>query len=73
MTIARDHTLAEVAEAIGMSKRWVRDQIKAGAAHQRYGNRIRFTDAQVDALRARFATSPVRTSITATRRNRRAS
>ena len=70
--IARDHTLAEVAEALGMSKRWVRDQIKAGAAHQRYGNRIRFTDSQVDELRARFATVPVRTQITA-RRGRRAS
>ena len=73
MTLAKDHTIAEVSEALEMSTRWVRDQIAAGASHQRYGNRIRFTDAQVEALKARFTKSPVEAGITTSRRGRRAS
>lgn len=49
----RDFTLDEVAAALGMSPRWVRDRIRLdGAAHQRYGRNIRFTADQVAALRA---------------------
>ena len=55
MTLERDYSLTEVAEALGMSYRWLHQQVRDGAAHQRYGNRIRFTSEQVDALRRRFA------------------
>jgi excisionase family DNA binding protein len=47
-------TVAEVAHVLGMSERWVRKQVAEGATHQRYGNRIRFTREQVEALRAPF-------------------
>lgn len=48
-----DFTLAEVADALGVSTRWVRDRIRLdGVAHQRYGHKIRFTPEQVAELRA---------------------
>lgn len=48
-----DYTLEEVAEALGMSTRWVRDRIRLdGAEHVRYGKHIRFTRDQVAQLRA---------------------
>lgn len=56
MSLAVDYSLAEVAQALGMSERWVRNQIKIGAEHQRYGHKIRFTAAQVDKLRREFTT-----------------
>jgi predicted DNA-binding protein YlxM (UPF0122 family) len=66
-----DYTLEEVAEALGMSSRWVRDRIRLdGAVHQRYGHKIRFTPAQVDALRAAHAQAPVEQSVTTGRKKR---
>lgn len=60
-----DFTLQEVADALSMSTRWVRDQIRAGAEHTRYGGRIRFTAEQVAKLRAahvrNLVTEPVTT------------
>lgn len=48
-----DYTIEEVADALGMSTRWVRDRIRLdGAEHVRYGRYIRFTAEQVDKLRA---------------------
>ena len=67
MTLQRDYSMTEVAEALGMSYRWVRHQVQTGAAHQRYGNRIRFTPEQVEALRARFASAPAPKGVTARR------
>lgn len=52
MTLPQTYTLAEVAEALGMSERWVREQIKDGAVHMRAGRKIRFTEEQYNALRA---------------------
>ena len=74
MTLERDYSMAEVADALGMSYRWLHQQVREGAAHQRYGNRIRFTSEQVDALRRRFTAGavPAAGPITA-RRGRRAS
>lgn len=72
MTLQTDYTLAEVADALKMSPRWLRQQIAAGAAHQRYGNRIRFTPEQVEELRGKLAAVPVEAGVT-TRRTRRAS
>lgn len=75
MTLEPDYTLAEVAEALGMSDRWVRKQIKDGAEHNRYGHVIRFTAEQVEKLRAgkvRNAEPEAVESIT-TGRKRRAS
>lgn len=66
--LARDFSLAEVADALGMSERWVRTRVKEGAEHQRYGHKIRFTAEQVDRLRARHTKQPVAQSITTGRK-----
>lgn len=72
-SLPSDYTLEEVAEALGMSTRWVRDRIRLdGAAHQRYGHKIRFTPKQVEALRARHTTTPVEQSVTTGRKKRTA-
>lgn len=69
MSLAPDFTLGEVAEALGMSERWVRDRVNLdGAAHQRYGRKIRFTPEQVDQLRAMHTKAPVKPSMTTGRK-----
>lgn len=71
MTLNPDFTLAEVAEALGMSERWVRDRVNLdGAAHQRYGRKIRFTAEQVEELRGRHTQAPVQQSVTTGRKKR---
>ncbi|MBS45336.1 MAG: hypothetical protein CMH83_19630 [Nocardioides sp.] len=61
----RDYTLSEVAEALGMSERWVRDRIRLdGIAHQRYGRGIRFTAEQVAALRSAHSHSLAKEPVT---------
>jgi predicted DNA-binding protein YlxM (UPF0122 family) len=71
--LEKDYTLSEVAKALSMSTRWLRDRIKADQLpHQKYGHKILFTAAQVEAIRARYAATPVEQSIT-TGRKRRAS
>lgn len=72
MNLERDYSIAEVAEAIGMSDKWIRQRIKDGAEHLRYGHKIRFTSAQVEKLRAAHTQAPAVESIT-TGRKRRAS
>lgn len=70
-----DYSLAEVAKAIGMSTRWIRDRVndeKDPAEHLRYGHKIRFTAGQVELLRQRHtkaAPSPA-ASITTGRKKR---
>lgn len=60
MTLEPDYSLEEVAEAIGMSTRWIRDRCNLdGAEHIRYGHKIRFTEAQVEKLRATHTKVPV--------------
>lgn len=64
-----DFTLDEVAEALGMSTRWVRDRIRLdGAEHQRYGHKIRFTPDQVELLRRSHVATPAKRSITTGRK-----
>lgn len=73
MTLSPDYTLKQVAAALGMSERWIRQQVADGAEHIRYGNRIRFTSEQVEKLRApnvRQAEPPIAQSITTGRRKR---
>jgi hypothetical protein len=66
-----DYTLEQVAEALSMSTRWVRDRIRVdGAEHQRYGHKIMFTFDQVEKLRAAHATAPVQQSVTTGRKKR---
>lgn len=72
MTLDKDYSLGEVAEALGMSERWVRQRVAEGAEHLRYGHKIKFTAAQVDKLRAAHISQPVTQSLT-TGRKRRAS
>lgn len=62
--LAKDYDLNEVAEALGMSTRWVRQQCKDGAVHNRYGQKIRFTAAQVELLRESRTKRPTEESIT---------
>lgn len=77
--LPRDYDLDEVAAALGMSTRWVRDRIKAGEKgeksyieHIRRGHKIRFTAEQVEALRlADTATAPVQSVTTGKKRTRR--
>ena len=65
MSLEKDYPLEEVADALGMSTRWVRDRIRLdGVEHQRYGHVIRFTEAQVAKLRADHVKVPVVESIT---------
>lgn len=52
MELEQNYTLDEVAEALRMSTRWVRQQVQAGAEHQRYGRKIMFTAKQVEDLRS---------------------
>lgn len=71
-----DYSLAEVAKAIGMSTRWIRDRVNDEnnpAEHLRYGHKIRFTDAQVKKLREQHTKSsaPVVASITTGRKKSR--
>lgn len=69
--LARDFTLEEVADALRVSKRWVRDRIRLdGAEHQRKGHKITFSAEQVDKLRAACAKAPVDQSITTGRKKR---
>jgi predicted DNA-binding protein YlxM (UPF0122 family) len=58
--LAKDYSLEEVAQALGMSTRWIRDRIKGkdAAEHIRYGHKIRFTAEQVEKLRARYVLAP---------------
>lgn len=67
-----DFTLKQVASAIGMSERWIRQRIADGAEHQRYGHKIRFTPAQVQALRESHAanTQPANVVTTGKKRSR---
>lgn len=65
MTLDPDYTLDEVAEALGMSTRWIRDRIRLdGVEHMRFGRTIRFTAEQVDKLRAAHVRQPQPESIT---------
>lgn len=63
--LTKDYSLQEVAEATGMSTRWLRDRCNLdGAEHIRYGHKIRFTVEQVEKLRAAHIKAPVEPSIT---------
>lgn len=59
MNLERDYSLTEIAEAVGMSTRWVRDRCNIDkVAHIRYGNKIRMTADQVKELRAAYTKEP---------------
>lgn len=79
MTIPeQDYTLAETADALKVSTRWIRNRIKAGkegtapfVEHVRRGSKIMFTAEQVEKLRVADAqTPPVEQSITTGRKKR---
>lgn len=69
--LPRDYSLEEVAQALGMSTRWVRERIKDGAAHQRYGHKIAFTAEQVEALREAHTKAPLANAPVTTGRKKR--
>lgn len=66
--LAKDYDLEDVAKALGMSPRWVRQKCNEGAVHNRYGHKIRFTAEQVELLRASCTKRPVEKSITTGRK-----
>lgn len=68
MTLEPDYSMDEVAAALGMSPRWVRARVAEGAEHQRYGHKIRFTETQVEKLRASHVKQPAAKSVTTGRR-----
>lgn len=69
--LTKDYTLAEVAVALGMSQRWVRDRCNVdGAEHLRYGHKIRFTAQQVEKLRAAHVKAPASEAVTTGRKRR---
>lgn len=70
MTLDEDYTMEDVAEALRMSPRWVRARVADGAEHQRYGHKIRFTEAQVEKLRASLTKQPVAQSVTTGRKKK---
>lgn len=70
MTLEPDYTMEEVAAALGMSPRWVRARVADGAEHQRYGHKIRFTDEQVEKLRAEHTKQPVAEGVTTGRKKK---
>lgn len=71
--LEKDYSLAEVAKALGMSTRWVRDRCNIDKVeHLRYGHKIRFTAEQVAKLRAAHVQAPVEQSVTTGRRKRSA-
>lgn len=77
--LEKDFTIGEVAEAIGMSPRWIRDRISDGehgrgpeVEHIRYGHKIRFTPEQVEKLRAAHTKAPASASMTTGRKRRSA-
>lgn len=72
MTLPIDYTLEQVADALQMSERWVRDRVREGAEHIRYGRKIRFTAEQVEKLRAERVQNAVPQSITTGRKKRSA-
>lgn len=70
-TLDVDYSLIEVANALGMSERWLRGKIKADKLeHQGYGHKIKFTAAQVDAIRERYKKQPVEQSVTTGKKRR---
>lgn len=69
--LPKDFSLKEVALALGMSTRWVRDRCNIdGAEHQRYGHKIRFTADQVEKLRASHVKSPTPERVTTGRKKK---
>lgn len=72
MTLPQTYTLNDVADALGMSERWVREQVKNGATCMRLGRKIRFTEAHYEELRASMTRSPAAQSVTTGRKRRSA-
>lgn len=64
----RLYTCAEVAEVLGVGTDWVRRKTQAREVeHIRLGNRVKFTDAQIEALIAKFTATAIKTSSARTR------
>jgi len=54
-----DYSVPEIADALGMSTRWVTDTIKRdGVPHVRYGRKIRMTAEQVAEFRRSHIVAP---------------
>lgn len=72
LDLPRHYTVAEVAAAMRVQPRWVRERCAEGAEHMRYGKRIMFTAEQVEKLMKAHTKTPVRESITTGRKRRSA-
>jgi excisionase family DNA binding protein len=55
-----DRTYEQAAEELSVSVGWLKAKAQARQiAHHRYGRRVRFTDADLAAIRAQFAVTPL--------------
>lgn len=68
----KDLNLEQIAEAMGMSTRWVRDQLRDGSGieHRRPGGRIRMSAEQLEKFKATYDVNAIPQSITTGRRRR---
>lgn len=67
------HDLAAIAKAMGTSTRWVRDRLRLdGIEYTKLGNRIRMTDAQLDAFKAAYVVNATPVGGTTGRKRARA-
>lgn len=70
-TLPRDYTLTEVAAALRVSTRWLRDKIKADKLpHGTRGHKLVFSGDQVAAIRKRYEAQPIEQSITTGKKRR---
>lgn len=71
MPLDPNYTLAEVAEAMHRSTRWVRDRIRDdGVEHLRVGRQIFFTAEQYERFRTSHTRQPVAQSVTTGRKRK---
>lgn len=72
----KDLNLEQIAEAMGMSTRWVRDQLDPkkgrGIEHRRPGNRIRMSPEQLEKFKSSFDVVTTPQSITTGRKRKSA-
>ncbi|HKY57633.1 MAG TPA: hypothetical protein VJL80_06315 [Aeromicrobium sp.] len=61
--LPKTYNLDEVADALGMSERWVRSKLK-GVEHIRAGHKIRFTEEQYQAFRKSLAVNTEQANVT---------
>lgn len=61
-----DHGFDSAAAQLGMSAEWLRKAVKRDKLpHQQYGRAVRFTDEQIAAIKARYASDDAKPAVDA--------